>query len=85
MESNSPEVLDARGDQGALEIKSLRNQGLLHSDVDYIECARFSFWYIFLFILNHLNIFKLSTISPHHYVKNLDFMGILFPVHPDLP
>ena len=35
MESNFPEVLDARGDQGAMEIKSPRNQGLLHSDVDY--------------------------------------------------
>ena len=37
MESNFPEVLDARGDQGAMEIKSPRNQGLLHSDVDYCE------------------------------------------------
>ena len=35
MESNFPEVLDARGDQGAMEIKSPQNQGLLHSDVDY--------------------------------------------------
>ena len=35
MESNFYEVLDARGDQGVLEIKSPRNQGLLHSDVDY--------------------------------------------------
>ena len=34
MESNLSEVLDARGDQGAMEIKSPRNQGLLHSDVD---------------------------------------------------
>ena len=31
---NLSEVLDARGDQGAMEIKSPRNQGLLHSDVD---------------------------------------------------
>ena len=23
--------------------------------------------------------------SPHHYVTNLDFVGILFSVHPDLP
>ena len=36
MESKFPELLDARGDQGALEIKSPQNQGLLHSDVDYI-------------------------------------------------
>ena len=36
MESKFPEILDARGDQGALEIKSPRNRGLLHSDVDYI-------------------------------------------------
>ena len=36
MESNFPEVLDARGDQGAMEIKSPQNQGLLHSDVDYM-------------------------------------------------
>ena len=35
MESNIFGVLDARGDQGAMEIKSPRNQGLLHSDVDY--------------------------------------------------
>ena len=35
MESTFPEILDARGDQGALEIKSPQNQGLLHSDVDY--------------------------------------------------
>ena len=35
MESKFPELLDARGDQGALEIKSPRNRGLLHSDVDY--------------------------------------------------
>ena len=35
MESNLSEVLDARGDQGAMEIKSPRNQGLLHSDVDF--------------------------------------------------
>ena len=33
MESNFPEVLDARGGQGALEIKSPQNQSLLHSDV----------------------------------------------------
>ena len=37
MESNLFGVLDARGDQGAMEIKSPRNQGLLHSDVDYME------------------------------------------------
>ena len=36
MESKLPEILDARGDQGALEIKSPRNRALLHSDVDYI-------------------------------------------------
>ena len=36
MESTFPEILDARGDQGALEIKSPQNQGLLHSDVDYM-------------------------------------------------
>ena len=35
MESKFPEILDARGDQGALEIKSPRIRGLLHSDVDY--------------------------------------------------
>ena len=23
--------------------------------------------------------------STHHYVTNLDFVGILFPLHPDLP
>ena len=23
--------------------------------------------------------------SPHYYVTNLDFVGILFPVHPDPP
>ena len=36
MESNLSEVLDARGDQGAMEIKSPRNEGLLYSDVNYI-------------------------------------------------
>ena len=35
MESKLPEILDARGDQGALEIKSPWIRGLLHSDVDY--------------------------------------------------
>ena len=34
MDSNFPQALDAREDQGALEIKSPRNRGLLHSDVD---------------------------------------------------
>ena len=79
MESNSPGVLDARGDQGALEIKSPRNQGLLHCDVDYM-----------LFWLEGVQNSKISkdyiiTTSPHHYVTNIDFVGILFPVHPDLP
>ena len=44
MESNIFKVLDARGDQGAMEIKSPRNQGLLHSDVDYlfrVECVQY--------------------------------------------
>ena len=36
MESKLPEILDARGDQGALEIKSPWIRGLLHSDVDYL-------------------------------------------------
>ena len=40
MESKFPELLDARGDQGALEIKSPRNRGLLHSDVDYNDSIR---------------------------------------------
>ena len=36
MELKFPEHLDAREDQSALEIKSPQNQGLLHSDVDYM-------------------------------------------------
>ena len=47
-----------------------------------------------LAIYNHLfrqfgyiqiSVSKNVTDSPHHYVTKLEFMGILFPVHPDLP
>ena len=35
MESKFPQLPDARGDQGALEIISPQNRGLLQSEVDY--------------------------------------------------
>ena len=47
MESKFPELLDARGDQVAMEVKSPRNQGLLHSDVDYILATNILFTFIY--------------------------------------